>query len=116
MHLRNILQKIIISVVILFIVIYGGYKLYPIVSGPKIEIISTEKSKAKDDKANSKLLTIKGRVLRAKEIKIFDRKISVTPDGYFEENIVAQDIFTNIVITAKDKYGRVTTEKYFVQE
>lgn len=114
MQLRNILQKIIIFVVILFIVIYGGYKLYPIVSGPKIEIISTEKSK--DTKVDSKLLTIKGRVLRAKEIKIFDREISVTPDGYFEENIVAQDIFTNIVITAKDKYGRVTTQKYFVQE
>lgn len=116
MYLRNILQKIIISVIILFIVIFAGYKLYPIISGPKIEIISTEKSKAENAVAGNELIIIKGRVLRAKEIKIFDRKINVDPKGYFEEEVVSQDMFTNIIITAKDKYGRVVTEKYFVQD
>jgi hypothetical protein len=111
MHLRSLLQKISIGIVLTFVITYGGYKLYPIISGPKIEIISSEK----DEVTGGKMIKIKGNVLRAKEVRIFDREISLDPNGYFEENIISQDIFTNIVITATDKYGRVVTEKYFVE-
>jgi hypothetical protein len=111
MYLRSILLKILVSIILLFIVSYGAYKLYPIVSGPKIEIISPQKGEV----VATNIIKIKGRVLRAKEVKIYDREISLDPNGYFEENVVRQDLFTNIVISAKDKYGRVKIEKYFVQ-
>lgn len=111
MYLRNILIKIIWGVVLVFIFSYAGYKLYPLISGPKIEISTP----IKGDIVDGNIIKIKGRVLRAKEIKIFDREINVDPSGYFEESIVKQDTFTNIAITASDKYGRTVTEKYFVQ-
>jgi hypothetical protein len=116
MYLRNILYKAGISVIILFVAIYAMYKLYPIIAGPKIEITSTQKSDPNALGANEgELLIVKGKVSRAKEIKIFDRKINVDSEGNFEEEIIIQDLFTKIVITAEDKYGRVVTREYSVQ-
>jgi hypothetical protein len=111
MYLRSLLIKILISAIVLGVLVYSSYRLYPIISGPKIKIDSPENAQVITDK----IIQIKGNISRAKEVKIFDRIINLDPEGNFEENILRQDVFTDIIITAKDKYNRIVTQKIFVQ-
>lgn len=111
MYLRNLLIKILIGTVVTVVLSYAAYRVYPLVSGPKILITSPTKGET----VIGNIIKIKGVVKRAKEVKIFDRVITLDPEGNFEEDIVKQDTYTDIIITAKDKYGRITTYKSFVQ-
>lgn len=111
MYLRNLLLRILIGTVVIVILGYASYRIYPLFSGPKIEITSPLKGEA----ITGNIIKIKGVVKRAKEVKIFDRIINLDPEGNFEEDIIKQEIYTDIVVTAKDKYGRVVTTSFFVQ-
>jgi hypothetical protein len=90
---------------------YSTYRIYPLISGPKITIISPSKGEV----VSSEVIKIKGIALRAKEVKVFDRIISIDPEGNFEEEIIKQHPYTDVIVTAKDKYGRIATQKLFVQ-
>jgi hypothetical protein len=100
-----------LAIIIAIVLGYSAYSLYPLVSGPSIEITSPKPG----EKIESNVIKIKGVIKRAKEVKIFDRVISIDPEGNFEEEIVRQDAYTDIVITVKDKYGRVINKKIFAE-
>jgi hypothetical protein len=110
MYLRNLIFKIAIISFIVITLVYSGLKLKPILSGPEITIYSPQNG---DDVASTTFM-ISGRVLRAKEIKIFDRVITVNEKGEFEERLVSFAPYTIIKISATDRFGRSDEKELFV--
>jgi hypothetical protein len=111
MYLQKLLKIILTSVLVIFIISYAGYKLYPLIKGPEI-IIYTPKN---GDRVSGGLVEIKGVVSRAKYIKLFDREIYTNQKGEFTEKMIKQNTYTDIIITATDRFGRTVSEKLWVE-
>lgn len=100
MYLQIILKRIFLGLFILVTLAYIIYSLIPILSGPQIVI---EKS---DVEGEANLVEISGLTKRAKELKIFDRVAELDQNGRFNEIILKQDPYTEVIITATDKWGK----------
>lgn len=85
---------------------YGGFKAYPLLVGPKIEIYNPRDG----DMVASTTFELSGHATRAKEITVQGRPIPIGTDGHFTEILIAQSPYTILVITAKDFYGKVVTK------
>lgn len=96
---------------IILIISYAGYKLYPLIIGP--EIIIYKPSIGQNIDGN--LVEISGVVLRAKTLRIFDREIIVNQKGEFSETIAKQKNYTDIILSATDRFDRVVVKKLWVE-
>lgn len=88
------------------VIIYGLFRAYPLIAGVKIIINYPNNG----DSVASTTFEISGQVLRAKEIKIQGRPITVDTQGNFTEILMADHPYTIIVIEATDKYGSKTVK------
>jgi hypothetical protein len=110
MYLREILKKIFITIPIVFVVTYAGYKLYPLLSGPVITLTSPQKGEEVDS-----VFTVTGKTLRADHVYIFDREIFIDKNGEFKETMIKNGLITYIKLRAVDRYGKSKTVESFVQ-
>lgn len=83
-------------------VLYGIFRAIPLLSGPSIEIYSPKNG----GNVASTTFEISGRVMRAKEITLQGKPISINTEGYFNERLVGSLPYTIIVLIATDRYGR----------
>ncbi len=83
------------------------FRAVPLLSGPSIEVYSLKDG----EKVASTTFEISGRALRAKEITLQGKPISVNTEGYFTERLVASSPYTIIVLVATDRYGRREIKK-----
>jgi hypothetical protein len=111
MYLQKLLKLISYVFFIMLIVSYAGYKLYPLIVGP--EIVIHKPSIGQNIDGN--LVEISGLVLRAKNLKLFDREVAVNQKGEFSEVVAKQKNYTDIVLSATDRFDRVTTKRLWVK-
>ena len=111
MYLQKLLKIISYVFFIILIVSYAGYKLYPLIIGPEIVIYKPSIG----ENIDGNLVEVSGMVLRAKTLKIFDREIIVNQKGEFSETIAKQKNYTDIVLSATDRFDRVTTKRLWVK-
>lgn len=83
-------------------ILYGSFRAVPLLSGPSIEIYSPKDG----TRVASTTFEISGRTLRAKEITLQGKPISINTEGYFTERLVGSLPYTIIVLVATDRYGR----------
>ncbi len=104
--LRKQLEIYFFGMLIITAVLYGGWKIYPLIAGPHITITSPHDG----DTVASTTFQITGRVSRVKNIEIQGRPIPIDKEGNFIEVITAQNPYTTIVITATDFYNATITK------
>jgi hypothetical protein len=103
---RKQLELYSIGFLVLIALIYGGFRAYPLIAGPRIIIYSPKN----DEVVASTTFKISGRVLRTKEITLQGRTINIDTNGNFSEILVPQYPYTIIVLTAKDAYEAKITK------
>jgi len=101
---RKLLKIIIISIVVLFLLIYAGYEIQKVLFGPKIEVISPINGSL----ISNSLTEVSGVAKNIKEIGLNDRKIFIDEQGNFKEQLLLSYGYNSIVIKASDKFGRNT--------
>jgi hypothetical protein len=70
--------------------------------GPVITIYSPEDG----DEVGTSTFQISGKVLRAKEITLQGRPITINTEGLFTETLVTHSPYTILVLEAVDTYGK----------
>jgi hypothetical protein len=104
--LRKKLERYAIVLLVLVAVLYGGYRIYPLLAGPSLEIISP----IDGDVVASTTFQVLGTVKRARVITLQGRPITIDTDGSFMETLVASPPYTILVFTATDSYGKTVTK------
>jgi hypothetical protein len=92
------------------IICYSLFRLYPILRGPTIEIISPKYGEA----VSTSTFEMIGIVKRAKEVKIEDRQILIDQEGNFRQNFVFVYPYTILNISATDSWGRTVNKQLLV--
>ncbi len=101
MPAQKLITKIFIYIFLFVLICFTSYKLYPIVSGPKIIINSTE-----SPNTDKSIIVVSGQILRAKKVTIMDREIVLDQNGNFREAFLSQKPYNIFYIMATDKWGR----------
>ena len=110
MYAQKILKRILYSVIIFCILSYGGFRLYDLLSGPKIEIYYPSNG----DKVDA-VFRVKGKVKNADKIYLFDREVFVDLSGYFKEEMLATENYTDIKIRATNRWKRESSKSITVE-
>jgi len=103
---RKKLEVYFIGFLIFLSLLYGGFRAYPLLRGPKITIYNPQDG----DPVASTTFELSGQALRAKEITVQGRQIPIGTDGRFTEILVANPPYTILVISATDYYGKTITK------
>ena len=106
---ETLIRWVLITIVILF-TIYGTIKALPFLLGPSLIVLNPHNS----DSVASTTFTVSGRVLRAKEITLQGKPITVDTSGYFNEVLVSYAPYTILTVEATDKYGKKVTKRITV--
>lgn len=104
--IRKKIERYLLVLLILISLGYGGFKVYPLITGPDITIYNPQDG----DSVASTTFEISGQVSKVREITIQGRQIPVGTDGHFAEILIAQSPYTIIVISAKDFYDKTITK------
>lgn len=104
--LRKQVELLLVGFLVLSAILYGGFRAYPLLTGPSI-IINTPLD---GETVDGSTFQISGTVLRSKEITLQGRLITVDTEGHFSETLVSQQPYTIIVMTALDTYGTKITK------
>lgn len=108
LELQDTRKKIELYFLVVLVIIalsYGAFRAYPLFAGPKITILNLEDG----DSVASTTFQITGNVVRAKEITLQGKLITIDDHGNFTETLVASPPYTILVLVATDTYGATTT-------
>lgn len=104
--LRKKIELYFIGSLLVVALLYGGFRAYPLIAGPSITLYSPHDN----DIVASTTFEVSGRVMRANEITLQGRPITIDTDGHFRELLVAYPPYTILVLHATDKYGATVTK------
>lgn len=104
--LHKKIEKFFVMFLVLLSLTYGGWKMYPLIAGPSLQIYNPHDN----DTVASTTFELSGQVSRVREITVQGRTIPIGTDGHFAEILIAQAPYTTLVITATDFYGKVVTK------
>lgn len=100
--IRNKITKWSLALLLGIILIYGLFRVYPIVVGPVITLTSPQDGEI----VASSTFLVTGKVARAKEITLQGRPITIDTEGNFKETLVTHSPYTILVLEAIDTYGK----------
>jgi hypothetical protein len=104
--LRKKLEMYFIVLLIALSLIYGAFRAYPLLAGPKVTIYNPRDG----DIVSSGVFELSGQAIRSKEVTINGRPIPIGTDGNFAETLIAQAPYSILVIAATDFYGKKITK------
>jgi hypothetical protein len=108
--LRKKLELALVVLLILFSLLYGAFKIYPLIIGPSVTIYNPHDG----DIVPANTFEVSGQALRVKEVTIQGRPIPIGTDGHFAELLLSQAPYTLVVVTATDFYGKTITKTFRV--
>lgn len=108
--LRRQLEIGLLAFIILIATLYGAWKAYPLLAGPRIVIFSP----ADGESVSTSTFEILGQAARVKEITLQGRPIPIDTEGKFDELLVVDYPYTTVVLTATDFYGKTITKTFRV--
>lgn len=104
---KKILKLSILSIIVLFVIIYAIFNSHDFISGPKIIIESPENGST----INSSIVEIKGKALRIQNISLNNRPILIDQEGNFIETLLLSSGYNAFLFTAQDRFNRQTEYK-----
>ena len=109
---RQLLLTSLLAILLLVVLIYGIYRVYPRLVGPKIEVyLPTD-----GDTVHEDTFVVTGKVTRVKKIKIQGREITIDQEGIFTERLVSHAPYTILVIEAVDRYNKEVQKVLYIQK
>ncbi|MFA5132367.1 MAG: hypothetical protein WC444_03515 [Candidatus Paceibacterota bacterium] len=102
--LYDVRKKVELYALLILILIalgYGAFRAYPLLMGPTITLYAPQDG----DTVASSTFQISGQVVRAREITLQGKLITIDAEGRFVELLVANSPYTIIVMVATDQYG-----------
>jgi len=99
---KRLILRILLTTLILFILIFAGFKAKDLVLGPQIIITSPQNGAL----LTSPLITIEGKALRIAFITLNDRQIFVNEQGTIREQLLLQNGYTILSLKATDRFNR----------
>jgi hypothetical protein len=105
--IQKILKISIFTIVILAVLIYIYHTFSSYIKGPQIIIKYPENGSM----VSTSTISIQGQVLHIKDVYINNRPIRIDTDGNFTEDLLLFPGYNVSVISAKDKFNRITEYK-----
>src|SRR5690349_1597887 len=102
-HRDSRLTRIALYIFFTIIILYGLYEAQGLLFGPKIKV-ATERSVVHDA-----YIKIEGKAQRITALSMNGKQIPVTEQGDFSEPFLLASGDNQVVLEAKDTYGRVTS-------
>ncbi len=103
---RKKVELLFIGVLIFISIVYGGFRAYPLITGPSLDIYNPHDG----DTVASTTFELSGKVSRVKEITVQGRLIPIGTDGHFTEILVANAPYTIVIVRATDFYGATVSK------
>ena len=100
--IRNKITLWSLIILVLVVVGYGIFRIYPFLMGPVITIYSPQDG----DEVGVSTFEVTGKVERAREIRLQGRLITIDTTGVFKETLVTHAPYTILVLEATDTYGK----------
>ncbi len=97
----------IITSILIVTIVYSGFKVKDIFSGPDIEIISPQVGEI----AKQSFVSITGQAKRITKLYLNDRKIFTDDAGNFRESLLLASGYNVWEVRAEDNYGRKIIKK-----
>ena len=105
---KKILKIILLSLFLIFIIVYTFFISKELIFGIKIKNVNIEDNL----KVTDSIQKITGNAKNAIKLTLNDREISIDQEGNFEETIALLSGYNIISIKAQDKFGNVDEKNY----
>lgn len=109
---KNILliSRGIISLVVLGILGFIGFRLYPIIHGPRIHVETLTNGETLMDS----MIRISGIADYTQQLIVNGKELPLSPTGSFDEKLILNPGYNLVTIAASDRYGKTTNRSYIV--
>ncbi len=85
-----------------FFVVYGTFKALPYFKGPEVVITSPHDG----DHVGTSTFKLSGKAVRARELYLSGKSVTVDPEGNFSETFVSYAPYTILTIEAVDRHNK----------
>lgn len=86
----------------LLFIMYAGIKSYPYLRGPSLTVYEP----IEGSHVGTSTFLLRGRALRAKELYLSGKKVTIDTEGNFSELFVSYSPYTILTIEAVDRHGK----------
>jgi hypothetical protein len=104
---RQKTYKTFFAILSIFILIYGMFKIFPLLRGPQIFVEGL-----KNGENHGPIAFISGKTVGAKELKLNNNEIILDEEGNFSDTLLLSAGYNIISLSAKDGFGRERTKTY----
>lgn len=106
----RIISRTILGIVGVFVFVFIGSKLYPIVHGPKISISTLTNGAILKDS----VVHISGTASFTRELIVNGKSFALSPSGSFDEKLLLNPGYNIITVQGVDRYGKANIQTYAV--
>jgi len=104
---RQKTYKTFFAILSIFILVYAGFKLLPLLRGPQIFVEGL-----KNGENHGPIAFISGKTIGTKELTLNNNAITLDEEGNFSDTLLLSAGYNIISLHAKDGFGRERTETY----
>ncbi len=108
--IKSLIQKSALGFFTLFVLGFVGVKLYPIIHGPRINVSTI----INGGSVTEPMIRISGTASFTQELIINGKKLALSPDGSFGENLVLNPGYNIISVQGSDRFGKKTDQMYAI--
>lgn len=104
------LLRCLMGIVGIFVLVFIGSKLYPIIHGPKISIDTLQNGSTLTDP----MIRISGTASFTRELIVNGESFALSPTGAFDEKLVLSPGYNLITVLGVDRYGKANQKTYSI--
>lgn len=104
--LAQIISSVLIAGILVTFSLYVLYQARFILTGPVVTL-----TESGTEVTNERVVAVAGTARNITDITVNGRPIMTDEQGYFLENIILENGYTIVSVTARDRYGRTTTAR-----
>lgn len=104
---RQKTYKTFFAILSIFILVYAGFKLLPLLRGPQIFVEGL-----KNGENHGPIAFISGKTIGTKELTLNNNAITLDEEGNFSDTLLLSAGYNIISLHAKDGFGREKTKTY----
>lgn len=107
---NQLVWKSLIGLVVLFVLVFVGFKLYPIVHGPAISIDTLVNGGTVEEP----MVRISGIASFTRELIVNGESFALSPSGGFDEKLLLNPGYNIITVQGVDRYGKANNQNYAI--
>lgn len=105
---KAFLQKGCLGLFVLAVLVFVGFKLYPLIHGPAIDVATLVNGETVSDP----MIRVSGIAAFTQNLVVDGKELALAPDGSFDENLVLNPGYNVISIDGTDRFGKSSHTTY----